>query len=187
MDYWIWSLLLLSFGLGLAVVEVFFPSAGMLGFLSFCAIIGAIAMGFQQGTGTGMVIVGIAVIGVPTVIAMALKVWPKTAMGRRIFLTVPNSHDVLPDSPHTERLKGLIGQLARAKSTMLPAGAISIDGRTIDAVSEGMPIEAGQNVRIVEVRANRVVVRLVEGEVPVTASADPLLRPIEDPFGDPLA
>jgi hypothetical protein len=74
---------------------------------------------------------------------------------------------------------------------MLPAGAIILDGRTVDAVSEGMPIEAGQMVRVVEVRANRVVVRPLDDEIPSASAEDPLRRPIDsvapDPFHEPPA
>ena len=72
---------------------------------------------------------------------------------------------------------------------MLPGGAITIAGRTVDAVSEGMPIEAGQAVRVIEVRANRVVVRPLEEETPTESARDPLERPIDsvapDPFEEP--
>jgi hypothetical protein len=44
---------------------------------------------------------------------------------------------------------------------MLPSGLIRIDGRSYDASSEGMPIEAGQRVKVVDVQTNRLVVRLV--------------------------
>ena len=66
----------------------------------------------------------------------------------------PTSEDVLPDDPEKERLKGLIGRTGRAKSKMLLSGVITIDGRTVDAVSESMPVEVGQTVRVVQVRGH---------------------------------
>jgi membrane-bound ClpP family serine protease len=70
---------------------------------------------------------------------------------------------------------------------MLPSGAVTIDGRTINAVSEGVPIDAGQRVRVIDVHGNRVVVRPVDD---ASAGPDSLSRPIEavglDPFDDPL-
>ncbi len=187
-DPWVWALILMGLGLGLAVLEVFFPSAGILGFLSFCSIMAAVYMGFRQGSWIGMSILAAAIIGLPLTVVVAFKVWPKTAMGRRVLLMTPSSEDVLPDDPQREHLKSLIGQVAQAKCKMLPAGAITVDGRTIDAVSEGMPIEAGQEVRVIEVRANRVVVRPLEEESPSESAEDPLRRPIDsiapDPFDD---
>jgi membrane-bound serine protease (ClpP class) len=119
------------------------------------------------------------------------RVWPQTPIGRRILLRALSSGDVLPDSPKQRMLKELVGQIGVAKSKMLPSGAITIDGRTIDAYSEGMPIEAGQKVMVIEVRGLRVVVQPVEDEAPSRGGDDELSRPIDsvvpDPFGDPPA
>ena len=117
---------------------------------------------------------------------LAFKYWPKTAMGRRLLLSAPKSEDVLPDDPEKERLKGLIGRTGRAKSKLLLSGVVTIDGRTVDAVSESMPIEVGQTVQVVQVRGHRVVVRPVaEEEPPAPPPADPLQRTYDDPFDLP--
>lgn len=193
MDPWIWAVLLLVLGLGLAVMEVFIPSGGILGFLACASVVAGIIMGFQQEEPwwVGPAILAAAVVGLPTVVVMAFKYLPKTAVGRRVLLMPPKSEEILPEDPQMARLKGLVGQVARAKCKMLPAGAIIIDGRTVDAVSEGMPIEAGQMVRVVEVRANRVVVRTLDEEIPSPSAEDPLRRPIDsvapDPFDEPPA
>jgi membrane-bound serine protease (ClpP class) len=122
-------------------------------------------------------------------VILALKWLPRTAMGRRVLLTAPKSEDVLPEDQRREWLRSRVGQVAVAKCKMLPAGAIILDGRTVDAVSEGMPIEAGQKVRVIEVRGNRVVVRAIEEETPTASAEDPLRRPIDsvapDPFQQP--
>ncbi|MDZ7617489.1 MAG: NfeD family protein, partial [Patescibacteria group bacterium] len=86
-------------------------------------------------------------------------------------------------NPERDRTRAMIGQIAEAKCDMLPAGAIVLDGRTIDAMSEGMPIDSGQKVRIVEARGNRVIVRPVDDEMPTPEAANLLERPIDDPFG----
>ena len=190
MELWLPLLLLLA-GLGLVILEVFFPSGGLLGFLSACAIVASVVMGFRSEPRPllGIVILLTAVFGVPVVLMIALHYLPQTSMGRRILLIIPRSDEVLPDSPKKKRLKALIGQVGRAKSKMLPSGAIIVAGRTIDAVSEGMAIEPGQPVRIIEVRANRVVVRPVDEETPLLSDEDPLSRPVdsvvEDPFDEP--
>ena len=182
-DLWIWGILLLIVGLGLVVLEVFFPSAGILGFLAFASLLGAIIMGFMHSGMAGLGMLLVAVVGLPVVVVLAFKYWPHTAIGRRILLMAPETAEVMPSDQRKEQLRALIGQVGEAKSKMLPAGAIKIDGRTIDAVSEGVPIELGQRVRVVEVRGYRIVVRPVDDETPVENSDDPLARPIEDPFG----
>jgi len=187
MELWL-ALLLLLAGLGLVILEVFFPSGGLLGFLSACAIVGSIVMGFrcEPRPLVGIGILLTAIFGVPVVLMIALHYLPHTSMGRKFLLMVPRSDEVLPDSPKKRRLKALIGQVGRAKSKMLPSGVITVGGRTIDAVSEGMAVEPGQPVRIIEVRANRVVVRPVDEETPLLSEEDPLSRPVDSVVEDPF-
>jgi len=184
---WVWSVLLLVLGMGLAVLEVFFPSAGVLGFLSACSILAAIILGFREGNSLiGFIVLTVAIVGMPTVLVLAFKFWPKTAMGRKVLLTAPTSEEVMPEDPQMDLLKSCVGQVGQTKCKMLPAGAIIIDGRTVDAISEGMPIEAGKPVRVLEVRANRVVVRPLDEEEPSPTAEDPLRRPIDSIAPDPF-
>lgn len=191
MEPWVWAVLLLAAGLSLAVVEIFIPSGGLIGFFSFCTIVASIIVAFRQGSMLGLGMLAAALAGLPIVIVVALQWWPKTPLGRRMLLKVQDEEDLLPDSPRLRYLKSLIGRVGKATTKMLPSGAVLIDGRNIDAVSEGMAIEAGQRVRVIEVRANRVVVRTVNDEAPSEDAKDPLARPIDtiipdvrDPFGD---
>ena len=191
MESWIWPLLLLTVGLGLAVLEVFFTSAGILALASAAVLLAAVVVGFQQGPGVGMTILGLIVVVTPTVVILAFRWWPHTSMGKQVLLEVPRAEDVLPDDADRRQLKGLVGRMGRAKCRMLPGGVVVIDGRTADAVSEGMAIEAGQQVRVIKVQANRLVVRPVEEETPTESAENPLERPIDsilgDAFQDPLA
>lgn len=187
---WAWAILLLLFGLGIAMLEVFVPSGGILGFVAVCSILTAIVVGFMDGRPWfGFTILMTAVIGLPVAVTAAFKWWPWTPLGRRMLLGPRSDEDVLHSTPRKKGLGELVGQVGVAKSEMLPSGAIRIDGRTIDAVTEGMPVELGQQVRVMEVHGNRVVVRPVEAESPSPAAADPLRRPIDtvgsDPFEDP--
>ena len=187
MNPWVWAVVLLLLGTALAVMEIFFPSAGVLAFLSVAALIAAIAMGFFQGPLTGILIVLATIVGLPIVIVLGFKYWPRTAMGRRVLLMAPTSEEVLPDDPEKERLKSLVGRLGRAKSKMLLSGVILVDGRTVDAVSESMPIEVGQMVRVVQVRGHRVVVRPADDEQASEQPADPLQQTYDEPIDLPPA
>jgi membrane-bound ClpP family serine protease len=190
MDPLAWSALLLVLGLTLVMVEVFIPSGGILGFLSIASLLASIALAFyHRGPLVGFVFLTVAAVLVPTALALAFRWWPHTPMGRRLLLDVPTSEEVLPDSPQRRSLRQLVGKVGVAKNMMLPSGAVVIDGQTIDALSEGMPIEAGQRVRVIEVRGNRVVVRPADDLPP--PSDDVLSQPIEslglDSLEDPLA
>ena len=90
MEPWIWAILLLMLGTGLALLEVFFPLRRHPG-LPFgpVALLGAVVMGFYQNATVGvLILVGVA-FGLPTVIVVAFQYWPKTAMGQRVLLPLP--------------------------------------------------------------------------------------------------
>jgi membrane-bound ClpP family serine protease len=186
MEPWVWAILLLVLGTGLAVLEVFFPSAGILGFLSASAVVAAVAVGFNHSPLAGALTLLAAAIGLPITVILAFQYWPKTAMGRRVLLGAPKSEDVLPDEPNKDWLQGLIGHRGRAKSKLLLSGVITIDGRTVDAVSESMPVEVGQTVQVVQVRGHSLVVRLVaDEEAADSTAANPLQQTYDDPFDLP--
>jgi len=188
MEYlWLFAIMLLVVGLGLAILEVFFPSGGILGFLSFCAIVGAVILAFRSGTAMGVGVLLTAVIGVPVVVVLALQWLPDTRMGRKIVLHAPTPEEVMPEDERN--LKSLMGKVGKAKSKMLPAGAVRIEGRTVDCVSEGGAVDPGQWVRVIEVRGNRVVVRPLDpDELAATADDmdDPLSKPIDTVVLDPF-
>ncbi|MCA9246341.1 MAG: hypothetical protein KDA42_04470 [Planctomycetales bacterium] len=197
LDPLMWAALLMLAGCLLAILEVFIVSGGVLGFLAAACIVASISLAFyHRGAITGLSFMLIAVVAIPVTLGVALKYWPLTPMGRRFLLGLPTSDEVTPDDKRT-RLKDLIGKTGVVKSPMLPSGAVRVAGRTVDAVSEGMALDPGQHVQVVEVRAYRVVVRPIEGELPLEPASDaesevdPLKRSLDElgiePLDDPLA
>ncbi len=154
-----WAILLLLIGCALVVLEVFIPSGGIISVLSGVAFITSILIasweGPTTGPATGFVFAGITVFAVPTIAIIAFKYWPTTRMGKAFLGELPREDEVVPEDPR----RTLIGRVGVARSKMLPSGAVEIDGQMIDAVTQGQAIEPGAYVVVVEVRANRVVVR----------------------------
>ena len=187
--------MLLVIGLALVIAEIFVPSGGVIGFLSFSSIVAAVVLAFyNKGLLAGFIFLVIACGAVPIALAAAFRLLPDTPMGKRLLPAIPTAEEVLPDNEERRRLRQLVGRLGKVKSKMLPSGAVQIDGQMIDAVSEGMPLEPGQTVRVLEVRGTMVVVRAVEvdaSDAEVEAAGDMLSRPIEslglEAFDDPLA
>ncbi len=190
MDPLFWPAILLLVGLLLVVGEVFVPTGGLLGFLAVTAVLSSVLMAFfSRGLETGLVFLSITAAAVPITLALAFRWWPKTPMGRRLLLEVRHGDEALPDSPMRRTLRDLVGKVGTASTVMLPSGGVTIGGLSIDAVSEGMAIEAGQRVRVVDVRGNRVVVRpVVDEDSEGRSEGDILSQPIEslgiDPFED---
>jgi len=183
-----WAILLLLAGCALAVLEVFVPSGGIIAILSAVALVGALVFAFQESATTGPA-VGFAfslvmVLAVPTLVMLAFKIWPKTAIGKSFLGELPTDADVLPDDPRRQ----LLGRVGIARTKMLPSGAVEVDGQMIDAVTQGQAIEPGAYVVISEVRANRVVVRPAgKDQRPGQENPnDVLSRPIDELGIEPL-
>lgn len=187
-----WALLLLALGFLFLVLEFFVPSGGLLAVLCALSLLAAIVVGFVGGLGSGLAILLTVCVLVPLGVAAALRWWPVTPIGRRILIQRPRSdEEVLPETPAYRELKEMIGRRGRSKGLMLPGGLVVIDGKTYDAVSEGVPIEPNQPVVVVNVSTQRLVVRPDLGmETPsATANAsdkpkDPLRQQIPDPFAE---
>lgn len=177
-----WAILLLVLGGALVVLEVFIPSGGIISILAAVAFIASIFIASWEspttGPATGFVFAAITVLAVPTLIAFAVRYWPKTRMGKAFLGELPREDEVVPEDPR----RALIGRVGVARSKMLPSGAVEIDGQMIDAMTQGQAIEPGTYVVVVEVRANRVLVRAA-GKDQRPSHADPkdlLSRPIDE-------
>jgi membrane-bound ClpP family serine protease len=191
----VWAILILALGLVLLLLELFIPSAGVLGFLAIMALVTSVVTVFRyEGMASGTAYLTAVVVLLAAMALLLIRWWPNTPIGRRILnLPRPPPRGPRHDDASNERKarSELVGQIGRAKTKMLPSGAIVIAGRTYDAVSQGGPIEVGQAVKVVDVRANRIVVRPTQ-EKPPTPSQPPDTtdRPLDvvvpDPFDDPL-
>jgi len=192
-----WPTLMMVAGFVLAILEIFIPSGGILGFLAGVAVLVSIVLAFmEQGPAAGFVFSLIAVVALPACLALAFRYLPYTPLGRRFLGGAPTDEEVLPDAEQREKRQELLGKIGVARSKMLPSGAIRVDNRTYDAVSQGMPIEQGEAVKVVEVYGNRIVVRPAEREEQQQQQSregdeDLLSQPIDElgiePIDDSLA
>ena len=184
-----WSIILLLIGCGLVVLEVFIPSGGLLSLLAGLALLASLFMAFRSDTTMGLTFLLITLVAVPTVIGLAFKVWPMTPMGRAFLGSLPNASEMTPEDSRRD----LIGKVGIAKSKMLPAGSVLVEGNYIDAICQGGGIEIGQPIVVVEVQGNRVKVRAADEEEAKKLASNPrdiFTKPIEelgiDDFEDPL-
>lgn len=194
MDGLFWPLLLLVVGIALLALELFIPSAGILGLLAGACFLAAIVIGFLEHPYIGSSTLMVVALILPAFLALFVHFWPQTPIGRRILLRHdPHEADAPPPYDDLEEhLRTLIGKRGRAKTKMLPSGAVEIDGHTYDAATMGLPLEPGQPVEVVGTSLARLVVRPVENDATPAPSAsdDPLSQPIDQlglsPFEDPL-
>jgi membrane protein implicated in regulation of membrane protease activity len=160
-----WAFLLLLAAFILLVIEMFVPSHGVIGAIAAICVGAAVVAGFYQGLAWGVLMLAISAVSVPIAVWAVFMYWPQTPLGQKILIKLPESPDeVLPESYRDRR--ALIGKIGISKSKMLLAGAISIDGKQYDAVSEDLPIEEGMEVQVVAIKMNGIVVRALDPNRP---------------------
>jgi membrane-bound ClpP family serine protease len=153
-----WPLLLLAFGLIFLIAEVFIPSGGLFGLLAFGCVVLSLWQAFRHSTAMGLNFLLADFLILPIVVTVALYLWPKTPLARRIFLRPPAPDEIeLAHAP--QRLDVLVGQYGRTLTPLRPSGLVDIDGRRLDALSEDGLIAAGSLVRAVRARGGQIVVR----------------------------
>jgi membrane-bound ClpP family serine protease len=99
------------------------------------------------------------------VAAIALRRYLPHAPVFRTMVLNPTPEEDLIDLDHREALADfshLIGQQGVATTNLMPAGKADFDGKLVDVIAEGLPIERGQAIVVTKTRANRVLVRAVD-------------------------
>ncbi len=177
-----WSLVLIATGLAVVVVELFIPSAGMLGVLATLLLVSGIVCAFLSDFNSGAMVLLGTVLALPILLMAMIKVWPKTPIGKRILLKDMKLEEVLPDDPFSA---DLVGQLGIAKTKMLPSGIVLINHQKFDAISDGFAIDVGQPIKVVDIRGNHIYVEPYDGEVDDVADMpvrdrDILSQPFEE-------
>lgn len=175
------ALILLIAGLCILALELFVPSAGLLGAFAGCLIIASVVMAFMTSWNTGQMFLLAALLVVPVMLMLMIKIWPHTPIGKRLLSDDETLTDVLPQGEYYDR-SDLVGKVGVAKTMMLPSGQVVIDGQKYDAVSDGFAIEAGDRVKIVSVKENRIYVQPCDDDQRLQdepASGDLVDQPIE--------
>jgi membrane-bound serine protease (ClpP class) len=155
-DYLAVAVLLFALGLVLFVAEYFLPTGGFLIVFGILLCVAAVAIVGKYGSTTEAVAAAVALcVGVPLAGTGAVYFW-----GRRMALR-RTDEDPGADLPGTADLSDLKGRLGVTASPMKPSGVVDFDGRRIDAVTEGPMLDAGVDVRCLDVRGGNVIVRQV--------------------------
>jgi len=150
------ALLLIGIGVVFLAAEFFFPTGGVLvvaGVGCFALAVGLNALyGDTQETVAAVIALS---VGLPIAGSVMFYGWRRMALKSALD---PDNVDATVANT-AEALKGRHGKTV---TPMRPSGVVEFDGRRVDALTEGLMIEAGAWVKCVDVRAGRVVVRRVE-------------------------
>jgi membrane-bound ClpP family serine protease len=153
---------LIVLGLLLLAAEIFLPTGGIMMVLGVAALVTGLAMTYYSSVTQGLVTTIAVFVLLPILGPVLLHYWPKTTLGKKMFLAGPEEDATVASMPVHLELEQLRGRYGKTVSALRPAGVTEFDGRRVDTMSEGEMIGPGQWVRCIEVKAGRVIVRKVE-------------------------
>lgn len=160
---WYLTVAVLLVGLGgvLLTAEFFFPTGGVLVVAGVGCLIVAVGLIVLYGDTREAVAAVIALsVGLPIAGSIMIYGWRRLALKSALD---PDAQDAtVATTPEATAVEALKGRHGRTVTPMRPAGVVEFDGRRVDALTEGMMLDAGEWVRCVDARAGRVVVRRVE-------------------------
>ncbi len=167
MDGALLPFLLITLGLALLVVEVFIPSGGLITILSILALIFGVVLVFRNyDSTTGLITVVGLFVAIPILVGVAFQYWPHTKVGKLMMLQGPEPEDSGASFPEEtlRAVERLIGQVGKTVTPLRPSGVTLIQGHRVDTKTEGLFVDAGQWVRVIDVRGGQVTVRPLGGD-----------------------
>jgi membrane-bound serine protease (ClpP class) len=171
---WLEAVLFLA-GIVCLLMEVFvFPGVAVFGLSGGLMVIAALVLASQTFIlphneyqlahlrTTLSVVVGAGVAALVAAVAMN-RLLPHAPMFNRMLLAPPSGDELSEISQReaTARFEHLVGQQGVAVTPLLPAGKARIGDELIDVLADREFIDRGQQVVVVQARANRVIVRPV--------------------------
>jgi membrane-bound serine protease (ClpP class) len=142
------------------ILEVFIPSAGIIGIAGLGSIIASIVIAYQQlGNLIGSIYLVVVLVLVPVFIVLYFRFFPRSPVGRWLISQDRQAPEKGYSSFTPEKYADLIGKEGISLTILRPAGMVRIDGQKYSAVTGGEFIEKDKPVKVVKVEGSRVVVR----------------------------
>ena len=150
---------LIGCGVVLLAAEFFLPTGGVLVVGGVLGMVAAVGLIMLYGTTREAIVAVIGLcVGLPIAWAGLVYAWKSMALPGGLDSDAASA-TVATEFPELEALRGRHG---KTLTPMRPSGSVEIDGRRVDALSEGMMIDAGVWVKCVDVKPGKVIVREVE-------------------------
>lgn len=162
--YVLTALILALVGLVIVSIEMFVPSGGLLGILAAVCLLSSVYCVYQAWYlkghyGLFITFVVSLLVLIPTVVGTTLYWLPRTRFGQHLFVMPQSLEELTPFVDEEQRLRALVHQRGKAITMFSPGGIALVKNEKHHAESEGVLIEAGDEVVVVGVKANRLVVR----------------------------
>jgi membrane-bound ClpP family serine protease len=164
--YLVIALVLVGIGLACLVGEFAFPTGGI--FLVVSLTLFAVAAGVVWWYGSTLeatiAIIGFCT-GVPAVGWLSVQAWKSLALKRGLD-PLGAGGSITQVMAELSELDTLNGATGKTLTPMRPSGLVEFNGRRVDALTEGLMLDADTPVRCVEIKAGRVIVRKIDKAAP---------------------
>ena len=170
MDYLTIALILFAIGAILLSAEVLLPTGGIFVVASLLFFGLGVGIIFARGTTIEAVVaLGGLAVGLPVAGMIAISAWRRLSIGS--VLTSENEDGSSAVAAPSE-LESLANHTGKTVSPMRPSGSVEFDGRRIDAMTEGVMLDAGVWVRCVTVKGGKVIVRQIESPLDIASISE---------------
>lgn len=150
-----WIILLVAVGITLIALEIIIPG-GILGAIGAICILAGCVLSFSEfGALGGLISTSVILTLTGITIWLVIRVFSKTSLGQRAFLTKSVS---AVSSTYGAEAKQLIGKTGVAQTTLAPSGYITIEGKRYEAFCQSGLIESGTALKVVDADNFRLIV-----------------------------
>jgi membrane-bound serine protease (ClpP class) len=159
MDYLTLALIMFTIGVVMLLAEILLPTGGILVVVSLLFFALGVGIILARGT-TEQAVVAIAglAIGLPAAGFVAVTAWRRMSLGT----VLPDDSTAPGAVAGVAELEGLKNRTGKTVSPMRPSGTVEFDGKRVDAMTEGVMLDAGVWVRCMDVKGGKVIVRQME-------------------------
>lgn len=147
--------IIFAVGILLLMIEIFAPGFGIFGISGILCVFGSIFMVSSSWT-AALWSLGLAILVTVVVIALIIRFIPKRTLTNTLFLRTKLDKES-GFSASKEEI-GYVGRSGKALTLLRPSGKIVIDGKMLEAVSQGRYIEKDKEVIVLRAEGNRLVV-----------------------------
>lgn len=164
--YGIIPMIVMLLGVLLLIIEVFIPGFGFFGISGSVLSVGGIVARMIMGASLQQFL--IMVLSVASLVVLAIIVMLISAKTGLIkYSPIIESKTSVPvnyGKDNKKLVKTLLGKVTFANTEFKPVGKFTLNGETYEASTYGEFIEKGQKIQIVEVKADKIFVKVASGE-----------------------
>lgn len=158
MTSYIMPIALQLLGLAVIVMEIFIPSLGLLSVMAAGVLFYSLYLVFTTISFTmGMVFLGVDIIVIPVILVLGFKALGASSLS--LHKNLSSKEGFFSQAPELASWKGKQGE---AITDLRPSGTVEIEGKRLDAVTDGEYVDAGTPVVVILVSGNRIVVDKIE-------------------------